>query len=267
VEKNAEESVHLCSFPEVKSEWINPDLEAEMEEVLRIVVSGRAARAGSGRKNRQPLAKMFVKCATPLNEDCSAIVREELNVKEIVFTQEVSEYLSYSFKPQLKTCGPKFGKQLGELRAALPQLDGSAAMKELSEDGTLALDLPSGRVVLEKEDLIIQNEQKEGFFAVSEGDIVVVLDTALTEELIREGFIRELISKIQTMRKDADFNVTDRIVIGLAGNEKLWMLAQENKDEICSDTLAIEIVPQLSDNAKEWDINGEKVSLSVCVAE
>jgi isoleucyl-tRNA synthetase len=261
------ESVHLCDFPQVNTQWIDADLEEQMKQVLAVVVSGRAARAGSGRKNRQPLAKMFVKCQAELSEDMQAIIREELNVKQVLLTDEVAEYLSYSFKPQLKTCGPKFGKLLGEIRSALPELDGAAAMKELNEDGSIALELPSGRVVLEREDLIIQNEQKEGFFAVSEGDTVVVLDIALTEELVNEGFVRELVSKIQTMRKEADFNVTDRIRIGLAGNEKLYALAQNNMEQIASDTLATELTETLSDNAKEWDINGEKVTLSVEVVK
>jgi len=265
VDPAAPESVHLCSFPEVKQEWIDADLEEQMEQALAVVVSGRAARAGSGRKNRQPLANMFVKCEAALSEEMQAIIREELNVKEVVLTDEVESYLSYSFKPQLKTCGPKFGKQLGELRAALPKLDGAAAMKDLTEDGSLALDLPSGRVVLEREDLIIQNEQKEGFFAVCEGDTVVVLDIRLTEELITEGFVREIVSKVQTMRKEADFLVTDRIEIGISGNEKLLTIARANFEEIASDTLATALVENLSDRSKEWDINGEKVTLSVCV--
>ncbi len=267
VDKTAPESVHLTDFPEVNETWINADLEAQMEEVLKIVVAGRAARAGSGRKNRQPLAKMIVKAETALSEECCQIVREELNVKEIVFSENVEEFLSYSFKPQLKTCGPKFGKQLGELRAALPQLDGAKAMAELNTDGSLALDLPSGRVILEREDLIIQNEQKDGFFAVTDGDLTVVLDINLTEELITEGFVREIISKVQTMRKDADFNVTDRIEIGISGNDKLLALAKENSEEICGDTLAVSLSETLSENAKEWDINGEKVTLSVKVVK
>ena len=265
VDKTAAESVHLTDFPEVCEAWINADLEAQMEEVLKIVVAGRAARAGSGRKNRQPLAKMIVKAQTALSEECCQIVREELNVKEIVFSRDVEEFLSYSFKPQLKTCGPKFGKQLGELRAALPQLDGAKAMAELNADGSIALELPSGRVVLEREDLIIQNEQKEGYFAVTDAELTVVLDINLTEELITEGFVREIISKVQTMRKDADFNVTDRIEIGIQGNDKLFALAEANREEICSDTLAIALSSTLSETAKEWDINGEKVTLSVKV--
>ncbi len=265
VDKTAAESVHLTDFPEVCEAWINADLEAQMEEVLKIVVAGRAARAGSGRKNRQPLAKMIVKAQTALSEECCQIVREELNVKEIVFDGDVEEFLSYSFKPQLKTCGPKFGKQLGELRAALPQLDGAKAMAELNADGSIALELPSGRVVLEREDLIIQNEQKEGYFAVTDAELTVVLDINLTEELITEGFVREIISKVQTMRKDADFNVTDRIEIGIQGNDKLFALAEANREEICSDTLAIALSSTLSETAKEWDINGEKVTLSVKV--
>ena len=267
VDASAPESVHLCDFPVVNEAYILPELEAEMEEVLRVVVSGRAARAGSQRKNRQPLAKMFVQGVSDFSEECRDIVREELNIKEVEFCDDVSEYISYSFKPQLKTCGPKFGKVLGELKAALASLDGSAAMKELTEDGTLAIALPSGRVVLEKEDLIIQNEQKDGFFAVTDGDLAVVLDTCLTEELITEGFVREIISKVQTMRKEADFNVTDRIEIGLSGNEKLFNLAKANENEIISDTLALSIVPTLSENGKEWDINGEKVTISVKVVK
>jgi isoleucyl-tRNA synthetase len=265
VDPHAPESVHLCQFPACEEDRILPELEEEMEEVLRIVVSGRAARAGSGRKNRQPLAKMFVRCETPLKEDCAAIVREELNVKEIVFTDEVEEYLSWSFKPQLKTCGPKFGKQLGAIRAALPTLDGAKAKKELDEEGSLALDLPDGRIVLSPEDLIVQPEQKEGFFAVSDAAITVVLDTALTEELITEGFVREIISKVQTMRKDADFNVTDRIEIGMSGNDRLFALAMANQEEICGDTLAVGIFAETAEGAKEWDINGEAVTLSVKV--
>ncbi len=265
VDQSAPESVHLTSFPEVNEAWINTRLEMQMEEVLKIVVAGRAARAGSGRKNRQPLAKMIVKAENALSEECCQIICEELNVKEIVFSENVDEFLSYSFKPQLKTCGPKFGKQLGELRTALPQLDGAKAMAELNADGSLALELPSGRVVLEREDLIIQNEQKEGYFAVNDGDLTVVLDINLTEELITEGFVREIISKVQTMRKDADFNVTDRIEIGIFGNDKLFALAQANRDEICGDTLANSLSSSLSENAKEWDINGEKVTISVKV--
>ncbi len=267
VDKSAPESVHLTFFPEVEASWIDPELEEEMEEVLKIVVAGRAARAGSGRKNRQPLAKMIVKSEKALSEDCQNIIKEELNVKEILFSSDVDEYLSWSFKPQLKTCGPKFGKQLGELRAALPALDGGKAMAELVADGTLALDLPSGRVVLEREDLIIQTEQKDGFFAATDADLTVVLDICLTQELITEGFVREIISKVQTMRKEADFNVTDRIEIGIAGNDKIASLAEENAAEICGDTLAKNISSALADNAKEWDINGEKVTLSVKVVE
>ncbi|MBR2634811.1 MAG: isoleucine--tRNA ligase [Clostridia bacterium] len=265
VDPAAPESVHLCDFPAVCEEWILPELQEEMAEVLRIVVSGRAARAGSGRKNRQPLAKMFVSCPASLDEDCRSIVKEELNVKEIVFTDAVEEYLSYSFKPQLKTCGPKFGKQLGELRVALQNLDGAKAKKELDEEGSLALDLPSGRVVLNPEDLIVQSEQKEGYFAVADGDVTVVLDTTLTEELITEGFVRELISKIQTMRKDADFNVTDRIEIGIAGNRRIEELAKAKENEICSDTLALSVSSEIGEISKEWDINGETVTISVKV--
>ena len=265
VDKNAPESVHLCDFPKAEEAYINEELETEMAEVLTIVVAGRAARNGSGRKNRQPLARMIVKCPHPLTQELVAIVRDELNVKDVAFSDDVDAYLSYAFKPQLKTCGPKFGKLLGELKAALASLDGTKAKKELDTDGTLALDLPSGRVVLEPEDLLISTQQKDGFFAVQDGELVVALDTTLTEELIREGFVNEIISKVQTMRKDADFVVTDRIELGVSGNEMLEKLIKENSEEICRATLTERITDALSDNAKAWDINGEKVTLSVKV--
>ncbi len=266
VSPDAPESVHLCDFPVADEAHINEELETEMAEVLAIVVAGRAARNGANRKNRQPLFRMIVKCPHPLTEDLVAIVRDELNVKEVVFSDDVDAYLSYSFKPQLKTCGPKFGKQLGELKAALAALDGSAAKKELDADGTLALTLPSGRVVLEPEDLLISTQQKDGFFAVQDGDLVVALDTTLTEELIREGFVNEIISKVQTMRKEADFQVTDRIELGVSGNDMLEKLVRENADEICRATLTQSITDVLSETQKTWDINGEKVTLSVKVA-
>ena len=266
VSPDAPESVHLCDFPVADEAHINEELETEMAEVLAIVVAGRAARNGANRKNRQPLSRMIVKCPHPLTEELVAIVRDELNVKEVVFSDDVDAYLSYSFKPQLKTCGPKFGKQLGELKAALAALDGSAAKKELDADGTLALTLPSGRVVLEPEDLLISTQQKDGFFAVQDGDLVVALDTTLTEELIREGFVNEIISKVQTMRKEADFQVTDRIELGVSGNDMLEKLVRENADEICRATLTQSITDVLSETQKTWDINGEKVTLSVKVA-
>ena len=208
---------------------------------------------------------MIVKCPHPLTQELVAIVRDELNVKDVAFSDDVDAYLSYAFKPQLKTCGPKFGKLLGELKAALASLDGTKAKKELDTAGTLALDLPSGRVVLEPEDLLISTQQKDGFFAVQDGELVVALDTTLTEELIREGFVNEIISKVQTMRKDADFVVTDRIELGVSGNEMLEKLIKETSEEICRATLTERITDALSDNAKAWDINGEKVTLSVKV--
>ena len=265
IDKTAPESVHLCDFPAVEEERIDTELENDMEELLKIVVVGRAARAGSQRKNRQPLSEMVVKCDHALSDYYTEIIRDELNVKKVSFSDEVDSYLSYQFKPQLKTCGPKFGKQLGELRAALETIDGNAAKQELDADGTLALDLPSGRVVLEKEDLLISTAQKEGYFAVCDNGVTVALNTTLTEELITEGFVRELVSKVQQMRKEADFNVTDHIEIALSGNEKLWQIASSSREELCAGTLCDSLVQSLSDFAREWDINGEKVTISVRV--
>ncbi len=265
VDANAPESVHLCDYPEAKEEWIREDLEADMEELLKIVVVGRAARNGSAIKNRQPLAQMFIQCDHPLSDYYTEIIREELNIKKVSYSDEVDSYLSYSFKPQLKTCGPKFGKRLGELKAALSALDGNAAKKELDTDGTLALDLPGGRVVLAPEDLLISAEQKPGYFALSDNGVTVALDITLTEELVKEGFVREIVSKIQQMRKEANFEVTDHIEIGVSGNEKIEKLMREKAAEICGDTLCDGISDTLSETAREWDINGERVTLSVKV--
>ncbi len=264
VDKSAPESIHLCSFPEVKSEWINKELEAEMEAVLGIVVLGRAARNGSNRKNRQPLAKMFVKTNTSLNDDCTEIVREELNIKNVEFTDDVDGFVSYSFKPQLKTIGPKYGKVLGEIRDALTNIDGTAAMAELKERQAVTLNLSCGEVRLYEEDLLIDTVQMEGFFSLTEGGITVVLDTNLTPELIEEGFVREVISKIQTMRKEADFNVMDNIIVSIADNDKVADIIKNSSDIIKGDVLAADFVfGSVKGFTKEWDINGEKCTLGV----
>ena len=263
VSPSAPESVHLCDYPACPEEWINKALEEDMDELLKIVVAGRAARAGSAIKNRQPLSEMIVKCDHALSEDLQAIIADELNVKKITFSGDVDGYLSYSFKPQLKTCGPKFGKVLGELKAALASLDGSEAKKELDADSSLALDLPSGRVVLAPEDLIVSTEQKEGYFAVADGAVTVVLNTALTPDLIEEGFVREIVSKIQQMRKEAGFEVTDHIEIAHAGSAAIEKIFASHAAEISADTLCDRVTTELSDTAREWDVNGEKVTLSV----
>ncbi|MBR7071900.1 MAG: isoleucine--tRNA ligase [Clostridia bacterium] len=264
VDKSAPESIHLCSFPTVDTSYINPALEAEMEQVLEIVVLGRAARNGAARKNRQPLSAIYIQSDLQLPEFCTDIIRDELNVKSVVFTDSADSFVSYSFKPQLKTVGPKFGKQLNEIRTALSELDGSAAKAELDANGKLVLPLSSGRVELLTEDLLIEPQQKEGFYTVSDRGVTVAIDTVLTPELVEEGIVRELISKIQTMRKEADFNVMDHITVTLSGDTDVLAVALKFADTISGDTLAnsIEAVTPVG-NVKEWDINGKTVTIGV----
>ena len=264
VDETAPESVHLCLFPQVYETLIDTKLEEQMEKVLEIVVLGRAARNGSSRKNRQPLNVMYVKLDGELEETYTDIIKEELNVKKVDFTGEVDNFVTYTFKPQLKTLGPKYGKQLGEIRTALANIDGNAAKKQLDQTGKLVLTLSSGDIELQTEDLLIDAVQKEGFFTLSDNGITVALDTVLTDELIAEGFVRELISKIQTMRKEAGFNVTDHIEITLSGSQTVTDIALKYKSDIAGDTLA----DSLNNTAptgfvKEWDINGETVNIGV----
>ncbi|MBR5518094.1 MAG: isoleucine--tRNA ligase, partial [Clostridia bacterium] len=264
IDKNAPESVHLCDFPAVKEEWIDKDLETNMKEVLDIVVLGRSCRNSANIKNRQPIGKMFVKSHTELNEFFKAIIAEELNVKDVEFKDDVKDFTSYSFKPQLRTLGPKYGKFIGEIRNALAEIDGNAAMDELNANGVLKLQLSNIVADLEKEDLLIETAQVEGFESVSDYGITVILDTNLTEELIEEGFVREIISKIQTMRKDSGYEVMDHIVIYHNGNDKIKDIIDRNKAEIMEDVLAEDIKFDTNcDNEKAWDINGEKVVLGL----
>lgn len=264
VDKTAPESIHLCTFPTVDEKAIDKELEDKMDKVLEIVVLGRAARNGSALKNRQPLATMYVKLDGELDSFYTDIIRDELNIKNVSFTDKVDDFVTYQFKPQLKTVGPKFGKQLNEIRAALTELDGTAAKKELDENGKIVLSLPSGEVTLETEDLLIEAKQKDGFYTVSDRGITVAIDTTLTKELIEEGFVRELISKIQTMRKEAGFNVTDHISVTVNGSEKVVDIALSKKADIACDTLADGIaVAEPKGYTKEWDINGEKVTIGV----
>ena len=263
LDKEAPESIHLCDFPEVKEDLIDLHLENQMEKVLEIVVLGRAARNGSNRKNRQPLAVMYVKSDDEVEEFYADIIRDELNIKNVNFTDEVDNFVSYSFKPQLKTLGPKYGKQLGEIRNALAELDSSAKAK-LDADGCIKLNISIGEIELTAEDLLIESNQKEGFFTVSDRGVTVALDTNLTEELIVEGFVRELVSKLQTMRKEAGFNVTDHIAITLKGSETVAKIATEKTADITGDTLADSlIVGEAKGYVKNWDINGEAVTLGV----
>ena len=266
IDKEAPESVHLCDFPEVDTALIDKQLEADMDEVLKVVVLGRAARNGSNRKNRQPLSVMYVQAGHQPDEDCVSIIRDELNLKAVEFTNDTAGFVSYRFKPQLKTLGPKYGKQLGAIREALTNLDGSAAKAQLDATGTLTLALPEGDIALAPEDLLIETEQKEGFFTLTENGITVALDTTLTPELIEEGHLRELISKLQTMRKEAGFDVTDRITVTAEAAGEMGELIARAADELCAAVLADSLTmaaPVEGAYAKEWDINGEPVTLGV----
>lgn len=263
IDSNAPESVHLCTFPEADSSAIDTELENNMDEVLKIVVLGRSARNGSSMKNRQPLSKMYVKAERTLDKFYVEIIRDELNIKQVEFTQDVSGFVSYSFKPQLKTLGPKYGKLLGEIRNQLSAIDGAKANAELKATGELTLNLSVGEIKLSEEDLLIDVKQMEGLYTVNDNNITVVLDTTLTPELVEEGFVREIISKIQTMRKDAGFEVMDHILIGVSENEKISKLINDNKDSIFGDVLADGVSDSLDGFEKDWNINGEKVVLSV----
>ncbi len=264
LDKSAKESIHLCDFPEVDKGAIDLTLEADMEKVLSIVVLGRAARNGANLKNRQPLAVMYVKCDKELSEETKSIIRDELNLKNIEFVQDTAALSSYSFKPQLRTVGPKYGKQLGEIRTALSELDGSRAYAQLKENGKLVFSFASGTVELAEEDLLIETVQKEGLFTLTDNGVTVALDTVLTEELIEEGFVREIVSKIQTMRKEAGFSVTDHIAVFMQGNEKVADITENNAMDISVDTLADEFdFDSMDGYSKEWDLNGEKVTIGV----
>ena len=264
IDKDAKESIHLCDFPVVNEKHIDKKLEEDMEDLLEAVVMGRACRNASNIKNRQPIGKMYVKADFNLSEFYTDIIADELNVKNVEFTDDVRAFSSYSFKPQLKTVGPKFGKQLGEIRQALSALDGNAAMDEVNANGSLKLDLPSGEVVLEKDDLLIDIAQTEGYVSQSDNKITVVLDTNLTPELLEEGFVREIISKIQTMRKEAGFEVMDKITIYAKGNDKVADIMTKNKDGIISEVMATDLViGSVEGYEKEWNINGEDVVMGV----
>ena len=264
IDKDAPESIHLCDFPEVDEKLVNKKLEDDMEDLLEVVVMGRACRNASNIKNRQPIGNMYIKADFELSQFYVDIIADELNVKNVTFTDDVRDFSSYSFKPQLKTVGPKFGKQLGEIRNALSSLDGNAAMDEVNATGALKLTLPSGEVVLEKDDLLIDIAQTEGYVSESDNKITVVLDTKLTPELLEEGFVREIISKVQTMRKEAGFEVMDKITVFAKDNDKVINILNANADEIKSEVLATDIVTGSTDGyEKSWNINGEEVVMAV----
>ena len=264
VDETAPESIHLCDFPEVNESYIDKELEENMERVLDIVVLGRACRNASAIKNRQPIGKMFVKAEFELSDFYKEIVEEELNVKEVEFTDDVRAFTSYSFKPQLRTVGPKYGKFLGKIKEALSSLDGNAAMDKINAGEPLTFDFDGNEVVLEKEDLLIDMAQVEGYVSESDNNITVVLDTKLSDELIEEGFVREIISKIQTMRKEADFQVMDKIVVNVDKNDTIKAIMENNLDEIKSEVLADNVIfGKINGYEKEWNINGEKVTFGV----
>ncbi len=264
VDANAPESVHMCDFPTVNEAQIDRELEKYMDEVLKIVVMGRACRNNANIKNRQPIGQMYVKAPEVLSSFYVDIIADELNVKNVEFREDVSAYTDYQFKPQLRTVGPKYGKYLKQIQTTLAEINGNAAMAELKESGKLVLSNISDEVVLTEEDLLITMTQMEGFVTESDNYVTVVLDTKLTPELIEEGFVREIISKIQTMRKEAGFEVMDHIAVSYAADEKAAAVFERNAKEIMSEVLAESITAgSLTGYEKEWNINGEKVTLAV----
>ena len=264
IDADAPESIHLCDYPEVNEAWIDKDLEANMEELLEIVVLGRACRNTANIKNRQPIGTMYVKAEKAMDKFYTDIIADELNVKEVKFADDVESFISYSFKPQLRTVGPKYGKLLNGIRTALSEIDGTAAMKELRDNGVLVLDIAGNRVELAEEDLLIETAQSEGYVTETDGETSVVLDTNLTPELIQEGFVREIISKVQTMRKEAGFEVMDKIIVYAKDNDKIMDIMKANQDEIKHEVLAENIIlGEAEGYTKEWNINKEAVTLGV----
>ena len=264
VDKAAPESVHLCAWPQYEESRVDKKLEADMDEVLRIVTQGRAARNLCGQKNRQPLQALYTDADAGLGELYQDIIKQELNVKELHFLSDMSQFTDYTFKPQLKLLGKKLGKRLGEVRQALSELDGAAAKKELDDTGVLKLALPGGEVDLTAEELLIDTAQKEGFTSISDRGLTVVLDTTLNDQLIEEGFVREIVSKLQSMRKDAGFNVVDHIEVYHQGSQKIAQVLRDNQQSILSDVLGEAChQDQLDGYTAQWDINGETTTFGV----
>ena len=264
IDKTAPESIHLCDFPAANEAWINKELEDDMEDVMNVVVIGRACRNAANIKNRQPIGNMFIKAPWTLGGFYVDIIKDELNVKNVEFKDDVRAYTSYTFKPQLKTLGPKYGKILNDIRKALAELDGNAAMEQLNNLGYLKLNVAGQEIDLEKDDLLIDMAQTEGYVADSYAQITVVLETTLTPELVEEGFVREIISKVQQMRKEAGFEVMDKIAVYLEGNDKLEEIVRKNEELIKSEVLADEVgYDSVKGFTKEWNINGESVTMGV----
>ena len=264
VDESAPESIHLCDFPVVNEAHIDTELEANMDNVLKLVVMGRACRNTANIKNRQPIGQMYVKADFEVPEFYKDIVKDELNVKNVTFTQDVRDFTSYTFKPQLKTVGPKYGKMLGGIKAALDKLEGNAAMDELNATDALKLDINGQEVTLFREDLLIESAQMPGYVSENDNGITVVMDTNLSEELLEEGFVREIISKVQTMRKEAGFEVMDKIAVSYEGTEKAEKVFADNASTIADETLALEVTKAVpAGYTKEWKINGEAVTIGV----
>ena len=264
IDPSAPESIHLCDFPAVNEDYIDTKLEDDMEEVLKIVVMGRAARNAANIKNRQPIGNMYVKAASVLDDVLVGIIENELNIKKITPTDDVSSFASYSFKPQLRTVGPKYGKHLGGIQKTLASLDGTKAMADLKANGAIEFEVDGTNIRLAEEDLLISTEKKDGFITEADNYVTVVLDTNLSEELLEEGYVLEVISKIQTMRKDSGFEVMDHIKVAVSGNDKLGKIVMDNKDSIATKVLADEITTEGQFAiSKEWTVNGEKVTISL----
>ena len=269
IDKDAPESIHLCDFPISDEAMIDKKLEEDMEEVLKIVVMGRACRNAANIKNRQPIGTMFVKAPMELGSFYQDIIKEELNVKAVTFTDDVREFTTYTFKPQLRTVGPKYGKQLGGIQKELAALDGNKAMDELDAQGMLKFDINGVAVELSKDDLLIEMVQKEGYVSEADNTVTVVLDTNLTEELLEEGFVYEIISKIQTMRKEADFEVMDHIEVTVDKNEKIADVVRKNEEMIAGKVLADKMTAGEIDastedwHVKSWNVNGEEVTIGI----
>ena len=264
IDKDAPESVHLCDYPAVEEKYIDAELEKNMELVLEIVVLGRAARNTANIKNRQPIGNMFVKAGSELPAFFREIVEDELNIKKLTFKEDMEEYLSYTVKPQFRVLGPKVGKQMSEVKAALLKLNGQKAKEEMDRNGCLKLALPSGEVTLLPEDIEITMSQTEGYLCQHAGEVTIALETTLTPELIEEGFVREIVSKLQTMRKENGFEVTDHITVFAAGNDKLTELMRKHEEEISRIVLADAVQYGRTEGfSKEWNINGEKIALAV----
>ena len=262
VDASAPESVHLCDWPAYHAEWVDADLEENMDFVLKVVVEGRAARNASAMKNRQPLAMMYVKAAQSLPAEYCDIIKDELNVKAVSFTDDVEAFTTYTFKPQLRTLGKKYGKLVPAIGAYLKEVEGNSFMAQLKADGKVSFTVDGSEVVLEMDDVLVDTAEKDGFVSSGDNNLTVVLDTNLTPELVEEGFVREIISKVQTMRKEANFNVTDRIRVYYDGNARIAEILTAN--DIKGDVLAVEVVAgKGGELSKEWNINGEKVTLGV----